>query len=204
MRVGFGYDVHRLVPGRPLILGGIEIPYECGLLGHSDADVLLHAICDALIGAAALGDIGTHFPDTSPEFKDISSLILLNRTAALLNRAGVAAEKYRHHHRGAEAQAFSLHPSNGREDFEPDRAGFRLRQYQSQNDGDPGICRPRGGDRGICCRACRGICGAIRRRLRPSLNGFIYIRQMINNILVVSRKAQKGIGCRWRCRSITL
>lgn len=84
MRVGFGYDVHRLVPGRPLILGGIEIPYEQGLLGHSDADVLLHAICDAMIGAAALGDIGVHFPDTSPEFKDISSLVLLSRTASLL------------------------------------------------------------------------------------------------------------------------
>jgi 2-C-methyl-D-erythritol 2,4-cyclodiphosphate synthase len=89
MRVGFGYDVHRLVPGRPLILGGIEIPFEHGLLGHSDADVLLHAICDAMIGAAALGDIGTHFPDTSPEFKDISSLILLRRTAALLKGRGL-------------------------------------------------------------------------------------------------------------------
>ncbi len=89
MRVGFGYDVHRLVPGRPLILGGIEIPFEHGLLGHSDADVLLHAICDAMIGAAALGDIGAHFPDTSPEFKDISSLILLHRTAALLTGRGL-------------------------------------------------------------------------------------------------------------------
>ncbi|MGO9556218.1 MAG: 2-C-methyl-D-erythritol 2,4-cyclodiphosphate synthase [Syntrophobacteraceae bacterium] len=89
MRVGFGYDVHRLVQGRPLILGGIEIPFEKGLLGHSDADVLLHAICDAMIGAAALGDIGTHFPDTSPEFKDISSLLLLQRTAALLTGRGL-------------------------------------------------------------------------------------------------------------------
>jgi 2-C-methyl-D-erythritol 2,4-cyclodiphosphate synthase len=89
MRVGFGYDVHRLVPGRPLILGGIEIPFERGLLGHSDADVLLHAICDAMIGAAALGDIGAHFPDTSPEFKDISSLILLHRTAALITGRGL-------------------------------------------------------------------------------------------------------------------
>jgi len=89
MRVGFGYDVHRLVQGRALILGGIEIPYEHGLLGHSDADVLLHAICDAMIGAAALGDIGTHFPDTSPEFKDISSLVLLGRTADLLKERGL-------------------------------------------------------------------------------------------------------------------
>jgi 2-C-methyl-D-erythritol 2,4-cyclodiphosphate synthase len=89
MRVGFGYDVHMLVQGRPLVLGGVEIPHGQGLLGHSDADVLLHAICDAMIGAAALGDIGTHFPDTSPEFKDISSLILLRRTADLIGERGL-------------------------------------------------------------------------------------------------------------------
>jgi 2-C-methyl-D-erythritol 2,4-cyclodiphosphate synthase len=89
MRVGFGYDVHRFVEGRPLMLGGIEIPHEQGLLGHSDADVLLHAICDAMIGAAGLGDIGTHFPDTSPEFKDISSLILLRKTADLIRGRGL-------------------------------------------------------------------------------------------------------------------
>jgi len=88
MRVGFGYDVHRLVAGRPLILGGIEVPHELGLLGHSDADVLLHAVCDAMIGAAALGDIGRHFPDTSPEFKGISSLVLLRRTADLIREKG--------------------------------------------------------------------------------------------------------------------
>lgn len=84
MRIGTGYDVHRLVENRKLILGGVEIPFEQGLLGHSDADVLLHAICDALLGAAALGDIGRHFPDTSNEFKDIDSLILLKRVGLLL------------------------------------------------------------------------------------------------------------------------
>lgn len=84
MRVGMGYDVHKLVEGRKLILGGVTIPYEKGLLGHSDADVLLHAIMDALLGAAALGDIGKHFPDTSDEFKGISSLELLKRVAELL------------------------------------------------------------------------------------------------------------------------
>ncbi len=84
MRIGNGYDVHRLVENRKLILGGVEIPFEQGLLGHSDADVLLHAICDALLGAAALGDIGRHFPDTSNEFKDIDSLILLKRVGMLL------------------------------------------------------------------------------------------------------------------------
>lgn len=84
MRVGIGYDVHRLVENRKLILGGVDIPYEKGLLGHSDADVLLHAIMDALLGAAALGDIGMHFPDQDAQYKDISSLELLNRIGKLL------------------------------------------------------------------------------------------------------------------------
>lgn len=79
-----GYDVHRLVEGRPLIIGGVTIPYELGLLGHSDADVLLHAIADALLGAAALGDIGKHFPDTDPAYKGISSVLLLERVGKLL------------------------------------------------------------------------------------------------------------------------
>ena len=84
MRVGMGYDVHRLVEGRRLILGGVEIPFEKGLLGHSDGDVLLHAICDALLGAAGKGDIGQHFPDTNPEYKDISSLVLLEKVKGLI------------------------------------------------------------------------------------------------------------------------
>ena len=84
MRIGMGYDVHRLTPDRKLIIGGVEIPYELGLLGHSDADVLLHAIMDALLGAAALGDIGKHFPDTDPKYKGISSIKLLEHVATLL------------------------------------------------------------------------------------------------------------------------
>ena len=84
MRIGMGYDVHRLVEDRKLIMGGVEIPYEKGLLGHSDADVLLHAIMDALLGAAALGDIGKHFPDTDPAYKGISSVKLLQHVGALL------------------------------------------------------------------------------------------------------------------------
>lgn len=84
MRVGMGYDVHRLVEGRDLILGGVKIPYEKGLLGHSDADVLLHAVMDALLGAAALGDIGKHFPDTDPQYKGISSIRLLEHVGELL------------------------------------------------------------------------------------------------------------------------
>lgn len=92
MRVGMGYDVHRLVEGRDLIMGGVKIPYEKGLLGHSDADVLLHAISDALLGAAALGDIGKHFPDTDPAYKGISSLLLLEKVGDLLEEKGYLIE----------------------------------------------------------------------------------------------------------------
>jgi ygbB family len=92
MRVGIGYDVHKLVENRALILGGVEIPWEKGLLGHSDADVLLHAIMDALLGAAALGDIGKHFPDTDPKYKGISSIKLLEHVGALLEENGYAVE----------------------------------------------------------------------------------------------------------------
>ncbi len=88
MRVGFGYDVHAFAKDRKLILGGVDIPYEKGLLGHSDADVLVHAIMDALLGAAALGDIGKHFPDTDNSFKDIDSLLLLSRTKEVLEKNG--------------------------------------------------------------------------------------------------------------------
>jgi len=84
MRIGMGYDVHKLVEGRDLILGGVKIPYEKGLLGHSDADVIIHAIMDALLGAAALGDIGKHFPDTDPQYKGISSIKLLRHVGSLL------------------------------------------------------------------------------------------------------------------------
>ena len=92
MRIGMGYDVHRLVEGRDLIMGGVKIPYERGLLGHSDADVLLHAISDALLGAAALGDIGRHFPDTDPAYKGISSLLLLEKVGDLLEEKGYLIE----------------------------------------------------------------------------------------------------------------
>lgn len=88
MRVGTGYDVHRLTENRELIIGGVKIEFEKGLLGHSDADVLTHAIMDALLGAASLGDIGLHFPDTAGEFKDISSIILLERVRDLIKEAG--------------------------------------------------------------------------------------------------------------------
>lgn len=88
MRIGHGYDVHRLVEGRRLVLGGVEILYEKGLLGHSDADVLLHAIADSLFGAAALGDIGKHFPDSDEKYKDADSLVLLEKVAKILLENG--------------------------------------------------------------------------------------------------------------------
>jgi len=92
MRVGMGYDVHKLVEGRDLIIGGVTIPYEKGLLGHSDADVLLHAVSDALLGAAALGDIGKHFPDSDPAYKGISSMLLLEKVGELLSEKGFLVE----------------------------------------------------------------------------------------------------------------
>lgn len=92
MRIGMGYDVHRLVEGRDLIIGGVKIPYERGLLGHSDADVLLHAVMDALLGAAALGDIGRHFPDTDAAYKGADSLMLLGKVGELLEQEGFLIE----------------------------------------------------------------------------------------------------------------
>ena len=88
MRIGQGFDVHQLVAGRKLIIGGVDIPYEKGLLGHSDADVLLHAVCDAILGAAALGDIGKHFSDTDAKYKDIDSRLLLRVVAGKIREAG--------------------------------------------------------------------------------------------------------------------
>lgn len=87
MKVGIGYDIHRLVTGRKLVLGGVEIPFEKGLSGHSDADVLAHSICDAILGALGKGDIGLHFPDTDPKYKDISSLIILGKVSEIMTEA---------------------------------------------------------------------------------------------------------------------
>ena len=88
MRIGIGYDIHRLGPGRRLVLGGVEVPFEKGLEGHSDADVLAHSLCDALLGAAALGDMGRHFPDDEPQYKDVSSISLLTSVAQMVRRRG--------------------------------------------------------------------------------------------------------------------
>jgi len=88
IRVGFGYDAHRLVVGRSLILGGVDVPYHLGLQGHSDADVLIHAACDALLGAAGMGDLGSHFPDTDPELEGVSSVVILKKIAAMVRNEG--------------------------------------------------------------------------------------------------------------------
>ena len=88
IRIGFGYDAHRLVVGRDLILGGVHIPHDLGLQGHSDADVLIHAVCDALLGAAGLGDLGNHFPDTDPELAGVSSVVILKRVAEMVRNGG--------------------------------------------------------------------------------------------------------------------
>ena len=92
MRIGMGYDVHRLAEGRELILGGVTIPFERGLLGHSDADVLVHAVCDALLGAAGMGDIGQHFPDSDPKYKDMFSLKILARVCDMIRSLGFIIE----------------------------------------------------------------------------------------------------------------
>lgn len=91
-RIGFGHDVHRLIIGRPLILAGVHVPHEYGLLGHSDADVLTHALCDAILGACGLGDIGRHFPDSDPRYKGISSLVLLEKVMVMTHEAGYELE----------------------------------------------------------------------------------------------------------------
>lgn len=91
-RIGHGYDVHKFAFNRKLILGGVEIPFRLGLLGHSDADVLVHAVCDALLGAASLGDIGKHFPDTSPAYKDADSIVLLRNVCGMLSEKGHSIE----------------------------------------------------------------------------------------------------------------
>ncbi len=113
MRIGHGFDVHRLVPDRPLILGGVTIPWHLGLLGHSDADVLLHAICDAMLGALGLGDIGKHFPDTDPAYQGIDSIRLLEHVVGPGRDAGLAGRQSRRHGGGPTAQARAAYPGDG-------------------------------------------------------------------------------------------
>ena len=115
MRVGMGYDVHKLVEGRDLILGGVKIPHTLGLLGHSDADVLLHAIMDALLGAAALGDIGKHFPDTDPQYKGISSIKLIRACCKTDRGKRIYCGEYRRNDHCTETENASIHRGDGEE-----------------------------------------------------------------------------------------
>lgn len=126
IRIGQGYDVHQLVEGRPLILGGVTVPFGKGLLGHSDADALLHALTDALLGAAGLGDIGSHFPDTAAEFKDADSRVLLREAYKKRPICGLARGQRRYHHYRAAAEtrpAHSRHARQYRRRFGPARTG---------------------------------------------------------------------------------
>jgi 2-C-methyl-D-erythritol 2,4-cyclodiphosphate synthase len=148
MRIGQGFDVHALVPGRRLVIGGVEIPMTRGLAGHSDADVLLHAICDALLGAAALGDIGRHFPDSDARYKGIDSRELLRHVAALLKEKGLAVVNV---DATIVAQAPRMAPHVAR--MVANIAGRpRRRARGGEREGDdhrgPGLHRPRRGNRG--------------------------------------------------------
>ena len=137
--------MHMLVEGRPLVLGGIEIPHGRGLLGHSDADVLLHAICDAMIGAAALGDIGTHFPDTSLEFKNISSMVLLRRTADLIGERGLRLANIDSTIVAQRPRLCAFIPQMVEKISNLLGSAPGSSQYQSQNDRDARVCGPRRG-----------------------------------------------------------
>ena len=131
-RVGIGNDTHRLVEGRSLVIGGVTIPHEKGLLGHSDADVLVHAICDALLGAAALGDIGRHFPDTDPAFKGADSLLLLESVVERLKSGKLGNRQHRRH--GLCASPEDRPPPGSHAD--PDCGSRRYRRLPDQREGD--------------------------------------------------------------------
>ena len=155
MRIGQGYDVHQLVEGRKLIIGGVDIPYEKGLLGHSDADVLLHAISDALLGAAALGDIGRHFSDTDAKYKNIDSRILLREVAAPGARAGFSRRQCGCDHHRAGAEDGAAYPADGGEHRRRPARGEKRRQREGDHHRKaralPGAARASRRRRSFCC-----------------------------------------------------
>ena len=149
MRVGQGFDVHALVEGRKLIIGGVEIPYQLGLAGHSDADVLLHAICDALLGAAGLGDIGRHFPDSDPRFKGIDSRHLLRESRCVCSRSRAIAWSIVDATIIAQAPKMAPHiRADGGAISPPTLAWNELRQRQGDHHRKTGLYRTRRGDCG--------------------------------------------------------
>lgn len=151
MRVGMGYDVHRLTENRDLILGGVKIPWEKGLLGHSDADVLVHAIMDALLGAAALGDIGQHFPDTDPAYEGISSIRLLEHVKALLDEKGYGVTNIDAHYHSPETKNGTPYSPDARKYCQSFADGSWMSEYQGHYRGTTGIHWKR---RGNCLSGC--------------------------------------------------
>lgn len=155
MRIGHGYDVHRLVEGRHCIIGGVDIPFELGLDGHSDADVLTHAVMDALLGALALGDIGKHFPDTDPAYKGADSLALLRHVAASsAKKAGRSATSTRPYWRRRQARA--AHHADARKPGRRDGVRRGLRFRQGNDRGETRLYRRKAGHRAhAICLLCR-------------------------------------------------
>ena len=149
IRVGNGYDVHRLEEGRKLILCGVEVPHDKGLLGHSDADVATHALIDALLGAAGLGDIGSHFPDTDPAYKGIYSIQLLEHTAALLKKRGLRHRKCGPDHRGPKAQIAALFSGHAGKTGSGSGNRTGAGKHQGQNRRETGLYRPDGRDESL-------------------------------------------------------
>jgi 2-C-methyl-D-erythritol 2,4-cyclodiphosphate synthase len=147
MRIGQGFDVHALVAGRRLVIGGVEIAHDKGLLGHSDADVLLHAICDALLGAAALGDIGRHFPDSDARYKGIDSRELLRHVARLLQDRGFSVSNVDATIIAQAPAHGAAHPEDGREHRGGSRARRGTREREGDDDGDARVHRARRGHR---------------------------------------------------------
>ena len=160
MRIGHGYDVHRLVEGRKLILGGVEVPYEKGLLGHSDADVLAHAVMDAVLGAAALGDIGQHFPDTAEEYAGADSLMLARRVAEIMTEHGWRIENIDATILCQRPKLAPAHPGHAGKAGRGFRDAGGCRERQSHHRGASGLYRRGAGYRSPC-----------RRPHRSSVNG---------------------------------
>lgn len=163
MRIGHGYDVHKLVSGRPCIIGGVNIPFELGLDGHSDADVLTHAVMDSLLGALALGDIGKHFPDTDPRYKGADSIALLRHVAALVRESGWQLGNLDATVLAQAPQARAAHSADAREHCRRHRLRGRAGFGQGDHRGGTGLYR-------FQARHCR----ALRVPFRANLNSLTY------------------------------
>ncbi len=162
MRIGHGYDVHRLVSGRPCIIGGVNIPFELGLDGHSDADVLTHAVMDSLLGALALGDIGKHFPDTDPRYKGADSIALLRHVAALVRESGWQLGNLDATVLAQAPKARAAHSADAREPCRRHRLRGRAGFGQGDHRGGAGLYR-------LQTRHCRALCMPARANLNSPI-----------------------------------